>query len=180
MELPPDTVFADMGFTVHHWDNSQLGHVTVLQKEPFRLRWGASQLVTFVFIIDSKIATYSEIEELYSHLLDFAKKHKRTLLPRGLQCGYALLPIYIADRFESSLRDRIRTEFKKRWCVFHLASLYEIATGDTVTLQHGSFWGWIYRDYIRTTIRDVTDSMFVLSFPPTPLSQRPKPPFADL
>jgi len=165
MDLPPDTVFVDMGFTVHHWDDTQLGHVTVLQKEPFRLRWYATQLVTFVFIIDSQITTYSEIEELYSHLLEFAKKHKRTLLPRGLQCGYALLPIYIADRFESSVRDRVRTTFKKRWCVFHVASLYEIATGDTVTLEDGSRWGKLYWKYIRTTIRDVTDSTFVEWFP---------------
>ena len=165
MDLPPDTVFVDMGFTVHHWDDTQLGHVTALQKEPFRLRWYATQLVTFVFIIDSQITTYSEIEELYSHLLEFAKKHKRTLLPRGLQCGYALLPIYIADRFESSVRDRVRTTFKKRWCVFHVPSLYEIATGDTVTLEDGSrWWGKLYWKYIRTTIRDVTDSIFVSGF----------------
>ena len=118
-----------------------------------------------MFIIDSQITTYSEIEELYSHLLEFAKKHKRTLLPRGLQCGYALLPIYIADRFESSVRDRVRTSFKKRWCVLHVASLYEIATGDTVTLEDGSRWGKLYWKYIRTTIRDVTDSIFVKWFP---------------
>jgi hypothetical protein len=159
MDLPPDTAFTDMGFAVHHWNSSQIGHVTVLQREPFRLSWAATKVVTFVFLIGSRLAAYSEIDEHYPHLIEFAKDHKRTILPRGLQCGYALLPIYIAESFDVMLQDRIRTDFKKRWCIFHVPSLFETDAGNTVTLRHESFWGVMYREYVRTTILDVTNAV---------------------
>lgn len=159
MDLPPDAIFADMGFTVHHWDTSQTGQVTALQREPFRLTWAATKLVTFVFLVHTDVTEYSDIVDQYPQLLDFAKRHKRTVLPKGIQCGYALLPIYIAESFEARLQERVRTDFKKRWCVFHVPALLEIATSNIVTLRHGSFWGEMYRDYVRATTLDVANAV---------------------
>jgi hypothetical protein len=80
-------------------------------------------------------------------------------LPFGFQCGYALLPIYIAQAFQA-LIESTRFTYKKRWCMFHTPSLLNMSTGRVVTLDRPYFWGCLYRDYIRTTIHEVRNMGF--------------------
>lgn len=133
--------------------------VTVLHREPFRFKWFATQVVTFVFVIHRKPEDIASIDADYAALLKFASQHKRTWLPFAVQCGYALLPIYVADSFSDSLTNEIKTRFKKRWCVFHVPSLLDTSTGSVQTLEHESFRGCIYRDYIHTTVVQVANAV---------------------
>ena len=144
------------------WAQSSFLHgtpVTVLQREPFRLTWFATKLVTFAFVINRTPADIGSIDADYTAMRDFASQHKRTRIPFALQCGYALLPIYIGSSFSEELIEQVQTRFEKRWCVFHVPSLLESANGNVYTLRHSSFWGCVYRDYIRETIDELATAV---------------------
>jgi hypothetical protein len=145
------------------WSHSWLlgdRSVTVLHREPFRFKWFATQVVTFVFVIHQKPENIAAIDSDYAAMRTFASQHKRTWLPFAVQCGYALLPIYVGDSFSDSLTNEIQTRFNKRWCVFHVPSLLDATTGSVYTLRHRSFWGCVYREYIHTTVFQVANAVY--------------------
>lgn len=130
--------------------------VRALHREPFRLRWVATQLVTFVFVIDHQPIDMASIDEDYASMRQFASQHKKTWLPVGFQCGYALLPIYVGHAFAEPLIHEIQNRFRKRWCVFHVPSLLDADTGEVHTLTQGSYWGTVYRPFIHNTVDQVS------------------------
>ncbi len=150
----PDSQYPGLGYDVHHWRRGDTD-VLVLQKEPFRIQWIATQLVTFVFLIPRAVQHYDEIVDDYRSLRGYAGDHKRTWLPFGFSCGYALLPIYLGTGFNDTLKSSIRSTFKKRWCVFHAPSLFDLKSGELTTLAAKSFWGCIYRPFVTETVTEV-------------------------
>ena len=155
MKVPERDEFEAAGWTVHRWRYKNDKEVTVLQREPFRISWFATRLVTYVFLIPREVEAFSEIVDDYASLRKFAGKNKRTLIPFTLQCGYAILPIYISDSFPQQVIEDVRTTYKKRWCVFYAPSLLETETGRLHTLKAKSFWGCAYRKYIQSTIGEI-------------------------
>ena len=162
---PPKNSIPEVGPGLHTsqwWSHSWTLHdqpVMVLHREPFRLKWFATQVVTFVFVIDRNPGDIESVDADYVALRKFASHNKRTWLPFAFQCCYALLPIYTGDLFSDSLVTEIRTRNKKRWCVFHVPSLMDSNTGTVYTLQHKSIWGGMYRSYIHTTIGQVSHAV---------------------
>ena len=150
--------FESQGWWVHTWNNAGQ-EVTVLQAEPFRMEWVATQLVTYVFLIRRKPVDYQSIANDYPALRRFASEHKRTILPFSIQCGYALLPIYVADSYSDALVEDVATIYRKRWCVMHVPTLVESNGGRVHTLTAESLWGCIYRKYIASTIHQVSGSL---------------------
>ena len=150
---PPDSQSlpnVGVGFSMAEWWShswSLNDHpVTVLHREPFRFKWFATKLVTFAFIINRTPEDIASVDADYAAMRQFASHHKRTWIPFALQCGYALLPIYVGGSFSDSLVREIENRFQKRWCVFHVPSLLDYSTGAVHTLNHKSFWGCVYRD----------------------------------
>ncbi|MCA9005687.1 MAG: hypothetical protein KDA70_10490 [Planctomycetaceae bacterium] len=147
------TVFRNKGWQVHSWNYADQ-EVQVLHQEPFRLTWFATQLVTYVFIIERTPENYQSILDDYAALREFAGQHKNTVLPFGIQCGYALLPIYVGGSFSEELIIDVQNTYRKRWCVFHAPALLEQDTGKLHKLEAKSFWGCVYRDYIESVINE--------------------------
>ena len=145
--------FEALGWMVHAWRHAGQ-EITVLHREPFRWRWIATQVVTYVFPIRRTPDNYQSVLDDYAALRAFAADFKQTWLPIGLQCGYALLPIYLGRGFSPALVTEIERNFKKHWCVIHVPSLLDVETGQLCTLETNSFWGCVYRPYIRATIVD--------------------------
>jgi len=136
---------------VHDWRHAGQ-EITVLHREPFHLRWFATQLVTYVFLIRQTPEDYQSVLDDYAALREFADNFKQSWLPFGLQCGFALLPIYMGQDFSLSLVTEIHRNFRKRFCVVHVPSLFDVEAGQLDTLMTNSFWGCVYRPYIRATI----------------------------
>ena len=145
--------YLGLGYDVQHWQHGGLD-VLALHKEPFRI---ATQLVTFVFLIPRAVRNYDEIVGDYRGLRGYAGANKRTWLPIAFNCVYALLPIYVGLGFSGSLKASIRSKFKKRWCVFHIPSLFDLDSRELITFTGMSLWGCIYRPYITKTIKEVAD-----------------------
>lgn len=150
--------FEARGWRVHTWARDGREDL-VLQREPFRLRWFATQLVTFVYVARRAPGSWDEVQRDYAPFRKFAGDHKRTILPLGIQCGYALLPVYVADAFPDALCADVRSRFVKRWCVMHVPSLLESGTGRLHTLDTGSIWGALYRGYVRDTIAEAAAAL---------------------
>ena len=151
--LPPESEFAGLGFDVSRFESDSL----VLHREPFRLSWMLTQLVTFVFVIPKQVESWEETSADYEKLTTYARQNKKTFLPKGFQCGYALLPIYVGAGFSDQLKQTVRTKYTKRWCMFHLPSLLDISTGECTTLAPNYIWGAIYRGYIHRTVTSVAE-----------------------
>jgi len=152
IQLPPEGDLAALGFTVHRYGEGGLA----LQREPFRVQWFLTQLVTFVFLIPRQVTSWGEMMADYDDLAAFAAQRKKTLLPRGFQCGLALLPIYVGHGFSDELKETVRTQSKKRWCMFHTPSLLDLAIGDCTALAPKYIWGAVYRGYINETVQSVS------------------------
>ena len=142
----------ELGFAVESWNSKELGNVVVYHKEQFRIKWFATKLVIYVYIIDSTPTDYVQTEIYYDLLMAYARTNKKSILPRGLQLGYALLPIYIGSDFSSALIEDVKTKFIKKWCVFHVPSLYDAKAGELISWETRSYWGIIYAGFIRKTI----------------------------
>jgi hypothetical protein len=156
MEQSLTEVFERRGWHVHEWRHGEQD-VTVLHQEPFRLRWIATKLVTFVFLIPRTPPDYGSVLADYAALRRFAGRNKQTILPFGFQCGYALLPVYVGTGFDESLRATVRETFAKRWCVFHVPSLFDTGTGEFVTVEAKTFWGSVYRGFIHDVLTDIAN-----------------------
>lgn len=149
-----ESKYLRLGYNVQPWRHRD-ADVLVLHREPFRIKWLASQLVTFVFLIPRTIQHYEEIIDDYRSLRGYAGDHKRTWLPMGFQCGYALLPVYLGVGFNEPLKASIRSIFKKRWCVYNVPSLFDLESHELTTVAAKSFWGCIYRSYVSETVLEV-------------------------
>jgi hypothetical protein len=108
----------------------------------------------FVYIIRRTPRDYQSVLDDYTALRSFAGTHKQTILPFGLQCGYALLPLYVGQDFSEQLIAEVRTTYTKRWCVLHIPSLLGSNTGRLHTLKTRSVWGCVYRNFIDATVMD--------------------------
>ena len=148
------STFEPTHWKVHLWRKGD-ETITVLHDEPFRLKWFATQLVTFVYLIEQTPDCYQSILEDYNQLRQFAGDNKQTFLPFGFQCGYALLPIYLGTDFSESLITDIQNQYRKRWCVFYAPSLFDIRNRELHQLKAPSFWGCVYRSYINDSIQDI-------------------------
>ena len=157
IRIPDSSVFESAGWVVHPWRDMKGQDVTVLHREPFRVSWFATRLVTYVFLIPRDVDNYADIIDEYASFRKFAGENKRTLLPFGIQCGYAILPVYMEDSFPNQLVEDVRSIYKKRWCVLYLPSLLETQTARLHTLEAKSFWGCIYRNYLRATLGEVVN-----------------------
>jgi GNAT superfamily N-acetyltransferase len=150
--------FEALGWMVHDWRYSGQ-EVTVLHREPFRWRWIATQVVTYIFPIRRTPENYQSVLDDYADLRTFAAEFKQTWIPIGLQCGYALLPIYLGRGFSPALVTEIERNVQKRWCVAYVPSLFDVETRQLHTLGTKSFWGCVYRPYIRATIVDTVKNL---------------------
>jgi hypothetical protein len=147
-------------YNLYEWKHRDVD-VLVLHKEPVRIRWMATKLLTFIFLIPRNIWSYAQILEDYGYLLEFARNHKRSWLPLGFHCGYALLPIYIGSAFDKSLKEINRFKFKKHWCIFHVPSLLDMKSRELVSLTTPPFAGDLfYFPFISQTIFEVAEMVF--------------------
>jgi hypothetical protein len=115
--MPTELNLTDLeadGWAVESW-HYRGQDVTVLHREPFRLHWFATQLVTFVFIIDGVPKDYHAMLDDYAALRRYAGQHKQTLLPFGLQCGYAILPIYVGEGFSETQKAIVRSRISRKF-----------------------------------------------------------------
>ena len=127
--------------------------VTVLQTEPFRWSWFATKLVTYVFVVPKTPESYASISNDYDAFLEFARDYRKTRIPFSLQSGFAILPIYVGNDFDTELISQVESTYRKRWCVMHIPSLYDKQTNTCHTLDVRYFWGCVYRDFVSDAIR---------------------------
>ena len=156
MLMIPEREYGERGWIVHRW-NYKNDEITVLQREPFRLSWFATQLVTFVFLIPYGVEDFSEIANDYSLFRKFSGKNKRSQVPFLLQCGYAILPIYISGSFSSQVIENVQTTEEIKLGVFYNPSLLETQTGHLYTLKRKSTYGCVYRNYMHSTICEIAN-----------------------
>jgi hypothetical protein len=65
------------------------------RRSDFRLRWLATRMHTFVFVVDLSTAAHVSIPVLADEARDWARDHKGGL-PAGLQTGSTAMPVFIA------------------------------------------------------------------------------------
>ena len=157
ISVPNTRILEAAGWLVHPWRDAEGRDVTVLHREPFRISWWATRLVTYVFLVPGSVDDYASILAEYAAFRKFAAENRRTLLPPGMQCAYAILPVYLGNSFPSQLVKDVNSIYQKRWCMLYLPSLLETQTAHLHTLESKSLWGCAYRDYLRATLGEVVN-----------------------
>lgn len=142
----------------HTW-NRDGQKIQVLHREPFRWRWLGTQMVTFVFLVDRAPESLETVVSDFESMHQFASQQKKTWLPFGFQCGFALLPIYIGEAFPDALVEEIRGCNRSSYCVLRIASLLDLQSGTVHTLEQRFLWGCVYRSYLLATIQHVTTAL---------------------
>lgn len=134
-------------------------NAAVLHREPFRLSWIATQMVTFAFVIDYTPDDYDELLRDYDDFRKFASRHKKTFLPIGFQCGYCLLPIYVGHGFSQLLIGSIRSKrhYRSLSCTVFQPSLFDVQSHLLHTQELS--YGIVYRRFVSETITQIAEKL---------------------
>jgi len=86
----------------------------------------------------------------------FAKKANRIPLVRGLQFGYMILPVIVTDTADSSLVEAVARSPRKRWALFELPVVLELANRRAVFFQGTPLWGAFFFSDARDIVSSFT------------------------
>jgi hypothetical protein len=95
------------------------------RRADFRLRWMATRLHTFVFVIDLSAAAAVDVVALAEESRAWARDHKGGL-PSGMQTGSAAMPILVVRKV-GHLRDWAESPQPLKWA----APLFPIVVSDS-------------------------------------------------
>jgi hypothetical protein len=154
--IPPAETFEPMGFEVTDWQHPELGLVRVLHREPFRMRWFATKLVTFAFLAQWRPPDCGWLFDAIESYREYVRTHKRTRLWLGVQCAHLMLPFYVSTGFAAELQGAVRTQPTVMRAEFHVPTLVDTAEAKVVTLESYPAWGTAYHDYMRQTVADIS------------------------
>lgn len=112
----------------------------------------------------------TDFEALFTNGYQHAKRNRRVPWPRGLQYGFMILPVIVADEISQDVVGFVTSQPKKRFSIFEFPVAIDAATGTAHCFRKTAAWGAFYFKDLRT----VVDRYLApgLSEPPAP----PAPP----
>lgn len=123
------------------------GEVAVARRADFRVGWGLTKLHTFVLVHEVDVATTEDVRSLSQQSTAFAIRNKGGL-PRGLQTGVAVLPVFVCRSAEEGAVRFAEGRPPKRFAVMTLPVLVELDQQRFATYHDPRFWGAYYQDFL--------------------------------
>lgn len=100
--------------------------------------------------------TVADMQKLFQDGFHIGKKRNRVPLVRGLQFGYMIVPVIIADVVSDELIQHVSQHPKKHWCLFEYPVVCNANSKETYYFKGTSWWGALFfsdlRDVVSTYI----------------------------
>ena len=103
-----------------------------------------------VQIIDSP--TVTDIRSLFESGFRIGKKRNRVPLIRGLQFGYMIIPVVIANVVSDELRQHVSQQQPKRWCLMEFPVVCDATSNDTFYFKGTPMWGALFFSDLRNVV----------------------------
>lgn len=100
----------------------------------------------------------ADFNELFQAGLAYAKKRRVVPWPRGLQFGFIIIPVILAEELSSDVLRFVSSPPKKRWSLFEFPVACETRTGAAHYFQGRSMWGAFYFKDMRDVAERYLDS----------------------
>jgi hypothetical protein len=96
--------------------------------------------------------TPADIEALCEGSFHVARKRNKVPLPRGLQFGYMIVPVVVADEVSQAVLDLVSRAPPKRLGIFTLPVICEAATGNVHFFRGTPLWGAFFFSDLRAVV----------------------------
>ena len=87
----------------------------------------------------------------------FGKAKNRVPLLRGMQFGYVIIPIVIAESVTEAVRGYVLQQPRKRWCVLEFPVVYDQGKDQVHCFQKTGAWGAFFFSDARNIIQRCID-----------------------
>lgn len=93
------------------------------------------------------------LKEFSSKCFSYAKWHRSIPLPRGLFEGIFCFPVALCDNANHHVTKTIRSDRPPmHWAANEFPVIYNLKTQKLYYFENTPLWGYLYWDYLRTTI----------------------------
>jgi hypothetical protein len=109
-------------------------------------RWiVGTYIVAGVFPTEGRSLTVESLVAQIPSFYNATRSHKRAIWPRGI-CGYFLIPIYIAESFDTDVIEWVHSYHPYRWAIWHVPVLYNSTDNSVDNRAYGKSrsdkWGY--------------------------------------
>ena len=111
----------------------------------------------------------ADFEALFTNGYQYAKRNRRIPWPRGLQYGFMILPVIVADEISEEVRGFVTSQPKKRFSIFEFPVAIDSTTGRAHCFRKTAAWGaFFFKDMRAVVDRYVVPGVSEPPVPPTP------------
>jgi hypothetical protein len=96
--------------------------------------------------------TPHDIDQLLRRGFSVARRRNKVPLVRGMQFGFMLVAVVVADQVTQDVLDLVAQAPRKRWGVFQLPVITEAATGNAHFFRGTPLWGGLFFSDLRALI----------------------------
>ena len=96
--------------------------------------------------------TVTDIRNLFESGFRIGKERNRVPLFRGLQFGYMIIPVIIANVVSDELRQHVSQQQRKRFCLMEFPVVCDATSNDTFYFKGTAFWGALYFSDLRNIV----------------------------
>jgi hypothetical protein len=93
-----------------------------------------------------------DVEALLHRSFTVARKRNKVPLLRGMQFGFMVIPVIVADEVTQDVLDLVAQPPRKRWALTQLPVICEAASGNVHFYRGTPLWGGLYFSDLRALI----------------------------
>ncbi len=96
--------------------------------------------------------TVADVKNLFEAGFRIGKKRNRVPLIRGLQFGYMIIPVIIANEVSDEVRQYASKQPPKRWCLMEFPVVCDVNSNETVYFKGTPMWGAFFFSDLRNLV----------------------------
>lgn len=96
--------------------------------------------------------TILDFKNLFNAGFNIGKKLNRVPLLRGLQFGYMIIPIIIANDVSDEVKQFVSQVPSKHWSIFEFPVVFDASSNETIFFKETTFWGAFFFSDLRCVV----------------------------
>lgn len=97
--------------------------------------------------------TVQDFYDLFEVGFKLGKSSRRIPWLRGMQFGYVIIPVVVAEVVSDEVREYVCKAPVNRWCLFEFPVIYDLRTADACCFQDTNLWGAFFFPELRGVVR---------------------------
>lgn len=150
---------ADAGFKVSHKVLLRDSTVAELAGSRTQFSWKSlTALSQHMVVRHFERPAVRDGEALFESAFRFGKRANRVPLIRGVQFGYVIFPVLLAEKPGHKILQKVAKPPAKRWALFEFPVVVDLSNGKAAYFQGTAKWGALYYSDFRRVIQEVIEN----------------------